>query len=245
MLAINRAPLVIVLTLAFVAASCGSSQNVTCQTNPCSTAAGRSYQTCVQVSGDRSYNFGGQSCNCPHADNAQCQACTEQLAAYCSGEGTGAGGMGGGGGVTCTATFSGAFSGTYSPCAVTITYVPSGGVTDVATAGNAIPGTPYTWNGMSFVLTGMPATGTFDQTQSFGASDEITQLGSSDSPIWESGYGSGSTFGTATLTITSLGPSTDVSGQTLYQSPHGTWTGTLVDQNTSTAKPNVMQTITF
>jgi len=245
-LAINRAPLVIVLTLASAAASCGSSPTVECQTNGCGTGNSKPYQACSHTNGDRSYSFGGQSCDCPHADNAQCQDCTQQLVAYCDGTPTGAGGMGGGGGgAACTATFAGAFSGTYSPCAVTVTYTPSGGVTDVATAGNTIPGTSYTWTVMSFVLSGMPATGTFTQTQSFGASNEITQLGGSNPPVWEAGYGSGTTFGSATLTITSLGPSTDVNGQTLYQSPHGTWTGTLVDQNPQTAKPDVMETITF
>jgi len=85
-----------------------------------------------------------------------------------------------------TATFSGAFSASYSPCAVAITYSAS------------------------------------------------------------SGYGSGHTYGSASIDITSLGPSMDLgNGNLSYQSPHGTRTGTLVDQNPMTAMASVMETVTF
>ena len=148
-----------------------------------------------------------------------------------------------GGGVTCTATFSGGVTGTYSPCAVSITYSSAGST--VATAGNAIPGTPYTWSGFSMTLAGMPATGTFDQTTSVGAADTVEQPGAQDAPLWEAGYGQGNTYGTASLTITDLGPSSNVNGTTLYQSAHGTYTATLVDQNPTTSMPDIMQTVTF
>jgi hypothetical protein len=130
------------------------------------------------------------------------------------------------------------------PCAVTITYVAGTGTT-IATAGNAISGTQYTWNGFNMTNAGMPATGTFDQTASEASSDSITQPGSQNPPFWEAGFGSGHVYGTATVTITSLGPSSDVNGTTLYQSPHGTWTATLQDQNQTTHLPDVMQTVTF
>jgi hypothetical protein len=177
-----------------------------------------------------------------------------QVASYCGGGtggtgGTGGGGAGGGGGgggsATCTATFSGGITGTYSPCAVTITYTPSNNGTTIATAGNAIPSTPYTFSGFSIELSGMPATGTFDQTMSMGASASIEQQGNASTPVWEAGYGQGNTYGTASVTITSLGPSMDVNGNTLYQSPHGTWTGTLADQNPMTHMPDVTETVTF
>jgi hypothetical protein len=209
---------------------------------------------CANADGSGTYNFGGMSCNAPANDTAQRQQCALEVASYCGGGGTGGtggtgggGAGGGGGGGFCSTTFSGGFSGTYSPCAVTITYTAASNTASVATAGNAIPGTPYTWTGMSFVLVGMPATGTFDQTSAMGASDQVTQLGSQNPPTWEAGYGQGTAFGSATLSITSLGPSSaiDANGDVLYASPHGTWTGTLVDQNPMTAMPDVMQTITF
>jgi hypothetical protein len=233
-------------------ASCGGSPAVTCQTTACGTDAAKTYQICSHTNGNLSYNFGGQTCTCAASNSSQCQACDAQVANYCAGGGVGGtggteatGGTGGGGNVTCTATFSGGFTSTYSPCAVTVTDVPAGGVTQIGTAGNALPGTPYTWTGMSFVLSGSARTGTFDQTESTGATNQVLQTNSTNPPEWLAGFGNGMTFGTATLTITSLGPGTPVAGQTLYQSPHGTWTGTLVDQNPETAMPDVMETITF
>lgn len=239
--------------LAFVSIRCGGgSPALTCQTQPCPDGAEKSYQACAHTNGDLTYQFGGQSCTCQSSNDVQCNGCAAQVAAYCSAGsgsggtgGTGSGGTGGGGATACTATFSGGFSSTYSPCAVTITAVPSGDVWTVATAGNALPGTPYTWTGMSFALSGMPATGTFDQSASLGASNLVEQPGSTDPPEWIAGFGSGMSYGTAALAITSLGPASTVGGGTLYQSPHGTWTGTLVDQNPNTNQPDVMETITF
>ena len=233
---------------------CGGSPALTCQTAMCNTDS-KTYQVCSNVDGSVTYNFGGMSCKSVPNNQGQTQQCAAEVANYCNGGGiggtggTGGGGAGGGGGgnVTCTATFSGGFTGTYSPCAVTITYTTASNTSAVGTAGNAIPSTPYTWTGMNTVLVGMPATGTFDQTSSMGASNEVTLLGSQNPPTWEAGYGQGTTIGSATLTITSLGPSLAIgsNGDLLYQSPHGTWTGTLVDQNPMTAMPDVMQTITF
>lgn len=240
--------------LALFSIRCGGSPAVTCQTQLCSDDASKSYQACAHTNGDVSYQFGGQSCTCQASNDVQCNGCAAQVAAYCAGGtgpggtggGTGgSGGTGGGGGTACTVTFSGAFSATYSPCAVTITAVPAGNLWTVGTAGNMLPGTPYTWTGMSFALSGTPVTGTFDQSQSLGASNLIEEQGSTNPPEWIAGAGSGMSYGAATLTITSLGPSTDVNGASLYQSPHGSWTGTLVDQNPQTSQPEVMETITF
>ncbi len=237
--------------LAFCTVRCGGSPTVTCQTQTCGNDATKSYRACAHTNGDLSYDFGGQSCACPTSDATTCQSCATQVAAYCEGAGGsgGSGGTGGGGAgggpTTCRTTFSGAFSAAYAPCAVTITSVPAGGLWSVATAGNAIPGTSYTWSGMSFALSGTPSAGTFDQTQSVGASDIVQEPDSADPPEWLAGNGSGMTYGSASLTITSLGPSTDVNGSTLYQAPHGTWTGTLVDQNPNTSQPPLMQTISF
>ncbi|HXU71198.1 MAG TPA: hypothetical protein VN947_17815 [Polyangia bacterium] len=235
---------------------CGGSPAITCSTANCSSNS-KTYQACANVDGSVTYNFGGMSCHAASSNQGASQQCAMQVADYCGGGGTGGtggtggggagGGGGGGGNGFCSTTFSGAFSGTYSPCAVTITYAASADVTTVATAGNLIPGTPYTWTGFSFVLAGMPATGTFDQSAATGASDQVTQQGSQNPPLWEAGGGQGTTIGSATLSITSLGPSTAIngSGDLLYSSPHGTWTGTLADQNPMTAMPDVMQTVTF
>jgi hypothetical protein len=241
--------------LALASLRCGSgSPTVTCQTEVCPDDAAKSYQVCAHTNNDLSYQFGGQTCTCQASDDVQCNACAAQVAAYCSrasgSSGTGGtgdtGGTGGGGGATaCTVTFSGAFSTTYSPCAVTITAVPAGNAWTVGTAGNALPGTPYTWTGMTFALPGSPATGTYDQSQALAASNLVEDTSATDPPEWIAGAGSGMSYGAATLSITSLGPATPVSGTTLYQSPHGTWTGTLVDQNPNTSLPDVMETITF
>ena len=244
------------IALSFIVAAtivgCGGSPAITCQNQTCTQGSG-SFQVCANVNGTETYNFGGMSCNCGGTTGTNCQTCTTDVVNYCTGGaggtgGTGGGGAGGGGGgggtTTCTATFSGGVSGTYSPCAVTVTYNASSGTT-IATAGNAIPGTPYTWSGFSMTLAGMPATGTFDQTASTGAADTVEQAGGQNSPLWEAGYGQGNTFGTASVTITSLGPSSDVNGTTLYQSPHGTWTATMTDQNPMTNMAPIMQTVTF
>jgi hypothetical protein len=223
---------------------CGGSPAITCQTANCSSGT-LTYQVCSHTDGTVSYDFGGMSCSCASANSAQCQTCTTEVASYCTGGG-GTGGGGGGGGVACTATFSGGTSGTYSPCAVTIVYSSGNASWTISTAGNAIPGTAYTWTGFSMTTPGMPATGTFNQTASTGASDQVTIPGGSNAPIWEAGYGSGQTFGTASVTVTALGSSIDSGGgNLLYQSPHGTWTGTLADQNPMTAMPAIMQTVTF
>lgn len=241
-----------IAALAMFAVRCGGgSPGVMCQMQPCGNDPAKTYQICAHANGDLSYQFGGQSCTCASSNSVQCNGCAAQVVAYCEGGGVGgtggAGGSGGTGGSTggaCTATFSGAFSSTYSPCAVTITAVP-GNEWTVGTAGNDLPGTPFTWSGMSFALSGSPAPGTYDQDQALGASDMVTEQNSSDPPEWLAGAGNGASYGSASLTITSLGPPTDVNGTTLYRAPHGSWTGTLVDQNPHTAQGDVMQTITF
>ena len=241
------------LTAAGIVAGCGGAPAITCQAQNCSSGTGM-FQVCANTDGTETYNFGGMSCHCGGSTGINCQTCTTEVANYCTGGGggtggTGGGGSGGGGGGggagTCTAVFSGGVSGTYSPCAVTVTYNASSGTT-IATAGNPIPGTSYTWTGFNMNNAGMPATGTFDQTASVGSADTVQLTNpSNNGPLWEAGFGQGNTFGTASVTITSLGPSSDVNGTTLYQSPHGTWTATLVDQNPTTHMPDIMQTVTF
>jgi hypothetical protein len=234
--------LVVSSGLAMVIVGCGS-PTLTCQTTTCSSGT-KSYQTCSHTDGSVSYDFGGMSCSCSSSNQSQCQSCASEVANYCSGGGGGGGG--GGSGVTCTATFSGGVTGTYSPCAVTLAYTASNDSWSLTTAGNTIPGTGDTWTGFSMTAAGMPATGTFNQTMSTGASDQVTVQNGSNPPLWEAGYSQGQTFGSASVNITSLGASTDAgSGNLLYQSPHGTWTATMVDQNPMTALPNIMQTVTF
>jgi len=239
------------LTTAGIVAGCGGAPAITCQMQACSTGT-NTFQVCANTDGTETYDFGGMSCHCGGNTGTNCQTCTTEVAAFCDPNGgiggtggTGGGGSGGGGGGgMCKSVFSGGINATYMPCAVTITYVAGTGTT-IATAGNAISGTQYTWNGFNMTNAGMPATGTFDQTASEASSDSITQPGSQNPPFWEAGFGSGHVYGTATVTITSLGPSSDVNGTTLYQSPHGTWTATLQDQNQTTHLPDVMQTVTF
>ncbi|HXU61792.1 MAG TPA: hypothetical protein VN962_08840 [Polyangia bacterium] len=244
----RRGPRAAVLlgALALASLRCGGgSPTVTCQTEVCPDDAAKSYQVCAHTNNDLSYQFGGQTCTCQSSNDVQCNGCAAQVVAYCSGGG-GPGGTGGGGGTTaCSVTFSGAFSTTYSPCAVTITAVPAGNTWTVGTAGNALPGTPYTWTGMTFALPGSPATGPYNQSQALGASNLVEDTSATNPPEWIAGAGSGMSYGAATLTLTALGPATALSGTTLYQSPHGTWTGTLVDQNPNTSQPDVMETITF
>jgi len=155
----------------------------------------------------------------------------------------------GGGGVgndlavpTCTASFSGAVSGS-SSCAVTLLYLPSSNEWTASTGGNTIAGTTDTWSGFNFVGAGMPAVGTWNQTSSVGASTQLVGQGSA-APYWVAGYGSSGTYGTATLTITALGDSSIATGEsTLYSAASGTWTATLDDQATS--MPSVSLSVVF
>jgi hypothetical protein len=64
-------------------------------------------------------------------------------------------------------------------------------------------------------------------------------------PDWGATFVSGQPIGDATVEITSMGPAVDVDGQTFFEPSHGTWSGTLVDQNSQTAQPDVALTVTF
>jgi hypothetical protein len=235
--------LAVTLMLAGITAGCGGSPSVTCQTTMCSSTTS-TYQVCANADGTETLNFGGMSCTC--SGGAQCQACTSEVANYCSGVaggsggtgGGGAGGGGGGGGQACMATFSGAVTGT-AICAVTITYTSAGST--IATAGTTVGG--YSWTGFNMTVAGMPATGSWDEVASVATADTVNTPGSATSPFWEAGYGSGHQYGTASLTITDLGPETMVSGMPYYQSPHGSWTATLVDQTGQ--QPTITQSATF
>lgn len=240
----------IVVVLLSGLAGCGS-PSLTCQTQSCDN--GKTYKACAKVDGSVSYSFGGMSCSCSSSNQTACQTCAAKIAAYCGGGSSfdfavGSGNMDAGGQTACAATFSGGTSGT-STCAVTINYQPAQGQWVVSTAGNTVSGTSYTWTGFSFVLTGTPTTGTWDQTSAYGATSQVAGSGNVV-PDWIASSSMGTTVGSASLTLTELGASSTITGSggqqdVLYQAPHGTWTGTLLDQDPQTNMAPVMLTVTF
>jgi hypothetical protein len=258
------APSLLLLVFAVLTLECGGSPTITCQNATCSSGT-KTYQVCSHMDDSVTYQYGGQSCACSGGNSPMCQACATMVAGYCTGVpvggsgGTGAAGSGGtdtagsggsggtgaGGSGVCAATFSGGVTGTYSPCQVSITYTATGDLWILSAAGAMIPGTSFEWTGLSMSFRGMPATGTFDQAASVGSSDQVIDPGSANPPIWEAGFAQNELFGSASLTISSLGQPTNVTGAVLYTGPHGTLTATLVDQNPQTAQPSVMMTLNF
>jgi hypothetical protein len=164
------------------------------------------------------------------------------------------GGVGGGagGGVSdpdaapkCTSTFSGAFAGNVSGCSFGIS-VGNGQTDLIVEYGLDIPGTPYTWSFFEFTMNGMPATGTFTMKDAMVAFDYVHPTSGARSPFWGTGAGQGDrTYGAMSVTITTLGPATSVTGGAVYSSPHGMITVTLQNEDTSTTMPDLLQTISF
>jgi hypothetical protein len=234
-----------VVGLALLALSCGGSSlssSATCQKLMCANAAAGTYQACSQPNGNIDYDTGEELCTCPPGNPNQCLLCAQILAGYCGSALTAEPSDAGSG--SCTATFSGAVSGMAPWCAVTIMYAPLAGVSSVSAKGGSITTTPYYW-GVDFVLNGVLALGTFDQTQGVQASAYLDDESPGMLPNWAATINSGPPIGDATLEITSLGPAVDVDGQTFYQSAHGTWTGKLVYERPQPAQPDVALTITF
>ena len=91
---------------------------------------------------------------------------------------------------------------------------------------------------------GMPVTGVYDQTASLETITQVTAPAAANPPAWAAAYGAGNTFGSAMLTLTTLGPSASVNGAAIYATPHGTFVATLADQN-ATPMPVVMVTVAF
>jgi hypothetical protein len=238
-------------------AGCGDSPTVTCQMEACGQGTARMYQACARADSSTSYNLGdGTTCACSPGQQDECQTCATTVATYCGGmpDGgtagtTGLAGMPGSGGTTsptaCTATFSGAFTGTVSNCTVEIISTPTPNLqwTISASAGD-IAGTRYHWGGVNMTFAGMPAAVVYDQTASLETITQVTAPAAANSPVWAAAYGAGSTFGTAMLTISALGTSASLNGATIYATPHGTFVATLADQN-ATPMPVVMVTVAF
>ena len=151
------------LTAAAVVVGCGGSPAVTCQTSNCSSGT-KSSQVCAKADGSERSTFGAMSRSCPSASSAHVRPAPPRRRAIAraadGGTGGGGSGGGGGGGGSCSATFSGGFTGTSTPCARTVTYVASSDSWTLETAGNTIAGTAHTWTGVSATFSGMPTAGT-------------------------------------------------------------------------------------
>jgi hypothetical protein len=237
----------VVVGLAIISTSCGQSSLTpagTChsQSQTCANAAAGTYQTCSHPDGTVDYDTGTELCTCAPGYALQCLTCAEIVTGYCRSDP--AGGFTDAASNNCTATFSGAFSGTSSSCVLSIFYAPSADATSVRVRFTGITGTPYTW-GAEFVAPGAMAAGTFQQTQGLESSIFVTD-DSAMLPNWEATINSGAPVGDATLQITSMGPGVPADGQVFYQAAQGLWTASLVNLRSETApQPNVTATITF
>jgi hypothetical protein len=238
------------LALLPLVVQCGGSPSVTCQMQNC-TSGTKSYQVCSHVDESLSYNYGGGSCGCSAAGQAMCQMCATQVAAYCAGTSTGGvggnGGSGGSGGgpAACMATFVGPITGTFAGCAAMITVDPANNVWTLSISGGQIANAEAQWAGVAMSFAGVPQTGTFDQRTSHGASNQVQGTQGSAPPIWVAGQAQGELFGTAVLTIDSLGDAMNLGPASIYQQPHGHITATLAQQDPATPMPDVNATITF
>jgi hypothetical protein len=199
-------------------------QNSVCEVADCDGNLD-TYYTCAKSNGDTTFQFGSQSCTCPFNDTTTCNACQASVNAYCGVTTTD-----GGTPAVCTATFSGAVSGTFTPCAVSITNTSSSSTWVATTKGGAISGTSDTWNGFSFTSAGGAAVGIYNQTAATTTTCSV--LGPptpTPVPDWVASFSSGTSFGSATLTLTSLGTASATNANE-YDGAHGNWTGMLVDQ---------------
>lgn len=218
-----------VLSFAVVAAGCGGSPNLTCQTTTCSSGS-NTYQVCSAVDGTVSYNYGGMSCSCPSGNTTQCQACAQMVAAYCGGGGgggtggTGGGGGGGSGGGGCTITLSGAATGTFNCTATTVYATQSnlGGPTLTVSAP-----APYQMLTVTITRPGEPTSGTWSDADAGSKADLVVESTGVPPPTWVAtrGASNGMDQGSYTMSITVSNPTTVSNGKTYTAT--GTIDGTL------------------
>jgi hypothetical protein len=230
---------------------CGGSPSITCQTAMCSSGT-KTYQVCSHTDGSVSYDYGGMSCSCSGSNGTDCQSCATQVASYCTGGGGGTGGTGGGGGgggsgATCTVTFAGGITNTYSGCAPTITQVTGQAFWTVGVAGNSsgISGTPYLWSGINInVDSATPATGSYTAANMKSGGSSIEPTAGGGSPSWQAAVSGGSAaIGNLTVDVSALGTPSSVGSATTYLGTHASFTATLHDVSTA-GMPDVTVTVT-
>jgi hypothetical protein len=183
------------------------------------------YYTCAKSNGANTFQYGGASCECPFNDTATCNSCQAAVNTYC-----GVANAPDGGTTVCTATFSGAVTGTFSPCAVSVTNDTTSNTWLATTKGGEISGTSDNWMGFTFVGAGGAAVGPYNQSDANSATCSV--IGPSTPtpvPNWVASFASGTSVGSATLTFSSLGTASPTNANA-YDSPHGSWTGMLLDQ---------------
>jgi hypothetical protein len=231
---------------------CGGSPSITCQTANCSSGT-NTYQVCSHSDGSVSYDFGGMSCSCMGSSSGDCQTCATEVANYCTGGG-GAGGGGGGGGAgggggggTCTVTFAGAITNTYSGCAPTITQVTGQSFWTIGLAGNSagISGTPYMWSGINLNIDGAsPATGSYAAAMIKSGGSNITPTGGGSSPSWQAAVANGgAAIGNLSVDISAVGTPSTVGSAMTYLGTKANFTATLHDVSTA-GMPDVTVTVT-
>ncbi len=208
------------LVASLVVAGCGKDAP-TCETFACATA-GNSYRLC---SSDHllSYSYAGKSCSCDNdANDATCQACYTAVAAYCGTADSGTS-------PSCVTTFGGGFTGTFTPCGITLTQTtPTTWV--IAGSGGAVPTTADVWNGFLMTNPGTVAVGTYDENDSTQTVAGASAPSSGSTVGWNAGFGQGASTGAFQVEIASLGTGvTGSDGSIGYPDAHGMITATLVD----------------
>jgi len=153
---------------------------------------------------------------------------------------SGSAGESGSGANHCSASFSGGLSGTVA-CSVTLTYDAGTDQTTLTISGGEVAGDQ--WSSFSFTFPGQPRS---DSIQASDMTRIVNVVTSSTGERWLTDVDKTTTIGSAGIMLTALGvPSTSADGSTQYLAPHGSAYATLLDQNPSTMRPDLMQTITF
>jgi hypothetical protein len=269
-----RISLLVVLWLGIALVGCRSSSPSNCSTSTCTSGArqGQTVKVCARPDGSVTYEFGGSSCSC-RVGTGGC-SCGQKVLDWCdntSGADGGAGGSGGSGGggggsgggaepadlgsgVTdaapmheCTVTLSGGISGTGS-CIGTFKYSQLADQWTFLGGSTNIPGTTYGWLGPDMLFAGQPHTGSFNHTQALHSRSFIVSNDPHPTdPNWGESYEThGVEEGSLTLALTSLGtPKDESGGDKYYPDPHGSVTGTLIQENAAATAPSVQVLITF
>jgi len=169
---------------------------------------------------------------CGNSDDCAVAGCASFAAA-------GSAGMGGETN-QCTASFSGDISGTVA-CSATMTYDSASDQTTLTVSGGEVGGGE--WSSFSFSFPGQPPYTLIQGTSTTRVVDVVI---GAQGERWLTQIDQTTMIGSAEIRITGLGvPSASADGSMQYPAPHGTGIATLVDQNPSTARPDLTQLITF
>jgi hypothetical protein len=142
----------------------------------------------------------------------------------------------------CTATFTGAVTGTVGSCTAKATYDSSLDQTTIALGGAALTQpkpADATWGGLTIILTGMPTPGSFSASDVVQASTTVTANGGTN---WMATKNPNDSFGTLTLTLAAVSEPMPLGGSLAAYQIDGTVIATMV---TAVAGPSVKLSLSF